>query len=83
MQTAVPTSQRLRSLATRATEFKQKSDNCSGQSETWSELSLDRFAEMLVEECVGVIEQHCLLDDQGPIDVNSLKMALRAHFGIR
>lgn len=80
MQTTVPTGQRVKALAAQATEFKQHSDNCSGQSETWSELSLDKFAQMVVEECVNVIEQHCLGVDQSSIDVNSLKIALRAHF---
>lgn len=81
MQTTAPTSQRVRALVTRATEFKQKSDHCSGQSDTWTELSLDKFAQMVVEECVSVIEKHCEGDDQSSIDFNSLKMALRAHFG--
>lgn len=81
MQTTVPTSQRVRALATQATELKQHSDNCSGQSESWSELNFDKFAQIFVEECVSVIEQHCLSVDQRPINVSSLKMALRAHFG--
>ncbi len=81
MQTTLPTSQRVRTLATQATEFKQSSDNCSGQSESWSELNFDKFAQIFVEECVSVIEQQCLGLDRGPINVNSLKMALHAHFG--
>lgn len=81
MQTTLPTSQRVRALATQATELKQHSDNCSGQSESWSELNFDKFAQMFVEECVSVIEQHCLGVDQRPINVDSLRMALRAHFG--
>ncbi|WP_057598100.1 hypothetical protein [Variovorax paradoxus] len=80
MQTTVPTSQRVKALAAQATEFKQHSDNCSGQSETWSELNLDKFVQMLVEECVGKIEEHCLEVDQRSINLNSLKSALRAHF---
>ena len=81
MQTTVPTGQRVKALAAQATEFKQHNDNCSGQSETWSELNLDKFAQMVVEECVSAIEQHCLGVDQNSINVNSLKIALRAHFG--
>lgn len=81
MQTTAPTNQRVRALATRATEFKQKSDHCSGQSDTWTELSLDKFAQMLVEECVSVIEQHWQGNDPSSIDLDSLKMALRAHLG--
>ncbi len=81
MQTTVPTNQRVRTLATQATEFKQSSDNCSGQSESWSELNFDTFAQMFVEECVSVIEQHCLGVDRRPINVDSMRMALRAHFG--
>ncbi|TWO64422.1 hypothetical protein FN976_28210 [Caenimonas sedimenti] len=81
MQTTEPKSQRVKALATRATELKQHSDNCSGQSESWSELNLDKFALALVEESISVIEQHCLRVDQRAIDVDSLKMALRAHFG--
>ncbi|MFC6280386.1 hypothetical protein [Polaromonas aquatica] len=81
MQTTVPTSQRLKALATHATEFKQNSDHCSGQSESWSELDLDKFAQMFVEECISVVEQHCLGVDQHPINVDSLKIALRVHFG--
>ncbi|WP_139352033.1 hypothetical protein [Polaromonas sp. A23] len=81
MQTTLPTSQRVKALANQATEFKQNSDNCSGQSESWSELNFDKFAQIFVEECVSVIEQHCLSVDQRPINVSSLKMALRAHFG--
>ncbi len=81
MQTTVPTSQRVKALATQATELKQSSDNCSGQSESWSELNFDKFAQMFVDECVSVVEQQCLGVDQRLINVNSLKMALRAHFG--
>lgn len=81
MQTTVPTGQRVKALAVQATEFKQHSDNCSGQSETWSELNLDNFAQMFVEECVSVIEEHCLGVDQRSINFNSLKIALHAHFG--
>lgn len=81
MQITVPTNQRVKALAVQATGFKQNSDNCSGQSESWSELNFDTFARMFVEECVSVIEQHCLGGDQRPINVKSLKMALRAHFG--
>ena len=83
METTAPTSQRVKALATRATEFMQKSDHCSGQSETWSELNLDKFAQLLVEECVSVIEQHCQGVGQSSIDANSLKLALRAHFETR
>jgi hypothetical protein len=80
MQTTVPTGERVKALAVQATEFKQHNDNCSGQSETWSELSLDKFAQMIVDECVRVIDQHCLAVGQSSIDVNSLKNALRFHF---
>lgn len=73
----------MKALATRATEFRQHSDNCSGQSESWSELNLDTFAQMIVEECVSVIQQHSVGVDQRPINVKSLEMALRAHFGIQ
>lgn len=78
-----PTNQRVKALATRATELKQHSDNCSDQSESWSELNLDKFAQIFVEESISVIEQHCLGIDQRPIDVRSLQIALRAHFGTR
>ena len=81
MQTTVPTSQRVRALVTQATEFKQTSDNCSGQSESWSELNFDKFAQMFVDECVSVIEQHCLRVDPRSINGKSLKVALHAHFG--
>jgi hypothetical protein len=80
MKTTVPTGRRVTVLAAQATEFKQNCDNCSGQSETWSELSLDKFAQMVVEECVSIIEQHWSGVDQSSINVNSLKIALRAHF---
>lgn len=83
MQTTVPTNQRVKALALQATEFKQNSDNCSGQSESWSELNFDTFARMFVEECGNAIEQHCLGGDQRAINAQSLKMALRAHFGIQ
>ena len=67
MQTTVPTGERVKALAVQATEFKQHNDNCSGQSETWSELSLDKFAQMIVDECVRVIDQHCLAVGQGVV----------------
>jgi hypothetical protein len=60
MQITVPTNQRVKALALQATGFKQNTDNCLGQSESWSELNFDTFARMFVEECVSVIEQHCL-----------------------
>lgn len=81
MQTTVPTNERVKALAVQATEFKQSSDHCSGQSQSWSELNLDNFARMFVEECVSIIEQHCPGVDQCAINVEALKMALRANFG--
>lgn len=81
MQTTAPTNQRVKALVTRATEFKQRCDHCSGQSDTWTELSLDKFAQMVVEDCVSMIEQHLQGNAPSSIDLNSLKIALRAHFG--
>jgi hypothetical protein len=82
MQTTEPTNQKFKALAVKATEIKQSSDHCSGQSETWSEVDFDAFARMLVEECVGVIEHHCAESERGLVGANSLKTALRAHFGL-
>lgn len=82
MHTTMPTNQRVKGLVVQATEFKQDCDNCSGQSESWSELNFDTFVRMFVEECVSVIEQNCQVDDQRQDNVESLKMAVRAHFGI-
>ena len=42
--------------------------------------ALADFAQMIVDECVRVIDQHCLAVGQSSIDVNSLKNALRFHF---
>lgn len=83
MQTAAPANQRVRALVNRATEFKQKSDHCSGQSETWTELNLDKFAQMMVEECFSVIEQNWQGNEASSTGLDSLKRALRAHYGTR
>jgi hypothetical protein len=82
MQTTEPTNQKIKALALKATEIKQASDHCSGESETWSEVSFDTFARMLVEECVGVIEHHCAESNQDLVNAKSLKIALLAHFGL-
>lgn len=80
MQTTEPTNHRVKALAVQATEIKQYSDHCSGQSEARSEVNLDAFARMLVEECVSAIEQHCAKEDHGLVKVETLKVVLRAHF---
>lgn len=82
MQTTEPKNQKIKDLAIKATQIKQTSDHCSGQSETWSEVDLDAFARMLVEECVCVIEQHCVESNQDLVNAKPLKIALLAHFGL-
>jgi hypothetical protein len=83
MKTTDPMNQKIKALAVQATEIKQASDHCSGQSETWSEVNLDTFARILVQECVGVIEQSSVGSEQGLFSVEALKVALRAHFGLQ
>ncbi len=82
MQTANIMSQRIKALIVQATEIKQTSDHCSGQSETWSEINFDTFARNLVEECVSVIEQNSVGREQGLVSNQALRAALLSHFGL-
>ncbi|UUX96642.1 hypothetical protein [Aquabacterium sp. J223] len=81
MQATEPTNEKIRALAFQATEIKQASDHCSGQSETWSELNLDAFARVLVEDCISLIEQQSPEGEQGLVKVGALKTALRQRYG--
>ena len=83
MQTTEPMNQRIKALALKATEIKQASDHCSGQCETWSEVNLDIFARILVQECVGVIEQNCVASEQSMASIDAIKATLRIHFGFQ
>ncbi|MBI2746997.1 MAG: hypothetical protein HYX45_15595 [Burkholderiales bacterium] len=74
--------QRIKALAVQATEIRQTSDHCSGQSETWSEMNLDTFTRILVEECAGVIKQNSAGLEQGLVSVEALKATLLSHFGL-
>lgn len=78
MQAGEPVNEKFKALAVQATEIKQTSDYCSGQSETWSEVNLDAYASLIVRECIAVIEQNC--GGQEHASVYALKEALFTHF---
>lgn len=70
---------RIRALAMRATEIKQANDHCSGQSEAWSEVNLDTYARLIVQECIDVIKHSS--EGKGQVRVDAADAALRSHFG--
>lgn len=80
MQITEPTNQRIKALLVQATEIKQTSDHCSGQSETWSEVNFDTFAKIFVNECIRVIDRYRTGVAQEAVNIELLKAALRSHF---
>ncbi len=83
MQTTEPTNQRVQALAVRATEIKQTNDHCSGHSETWSEINLDTFTRVLVEECAKAMAQSGVGGAHEQLSADVLKATLLEHFGLQ
>lgn len=83
MQTTETTNQRIKALAVQATEIRQTSDHCSGHSETWSEINLDTFTRVLVEECAKAITQYEVGGKHKQLNANTLKATLLEHFGFQ
>jgi len=82
MQAINSTNPKIKALATRAMDFKESSDHCTGKTETWTEINFDTFARLMIEECIGVAGKNAQPDDPDRVSIETLKSSLRAHFGL-
>ncbi|RZI65288.1 MAG: hypothetical protein EOP13_31830 [Pseudomonas sp.] len=82
MQAINSTHPKIKALATRAMDFKESSDHCTGKTETWTEINFDTFARLMIEECIGVAGKNAQPSDPDLVSIDTLKSALRTHFGL-
>lgn len=82
MQAINSTNPKVKALAFQATEIREANDHCSGQSDTWSEINFDTFAQLIVEECISVVERNCKSGNQDLVSLEAMKSKLRTHFGL-
>jgi len=70
--------QRIRQLAEQAGIYKL---NLSDETEYWI---MEKFAQLIVAECVGVVEGGSFLHDQAPtaIFARECSGAIKRHFGV-
>jgi hypothetical protein len=73
--------QKIKTLLIQATEMKEAKDHCTGQSNTWTEINHETFARLIVEQCIGLIEQDSQRDAQAASRAKALADTLRKHFG--
>lgn len=73
--------QKIKTLLIRATEMKEAKDHCTGQSNSWTEINHETFARLIVEQCIGLIEQNSEGDAQAAPRAKDLADILRKQFG--
>ena len=73
--------ERIRELSEQAEKYAD--DNFRGEP-TWSEAFESKFAELIIQECVGVVEGGRFLHDQAPtaIFAKECSGAIKRHFGV-
>ena len=59
-------------------------DDADFPIENWDNVPLEKFAELIVQECVGVVEGGSFLHDQAPtaIFARECSGAIKRHFGV-
>ena len=50
--------ERIKQLANKATRIVETTDHCSGESESHTEVDLEKFAELIVKEMLQTCEDH-------------------------
>ena len=73
--------ERTKQLANKATRIVETTDHCSGESESHTEVDLEKFAELIVKECVGVAEVSMPVNSY-PDDRLAVKNNVLKHFGV-
>jgi hypothetical protein len=73
--------ERIRELSEQAEKYAD--DNFRGEP-TWSEAFESKFAELIIQECVGVVEGGRFLHDQAPtaLFAKECSSAIKRHFGV-
>ena len=82
--------ERMIELYKEASEFAYKicreEGRAGGPSDhIWNTLSTGKFAELIVRECVGIVEGRGFLHDQAPdaIFARECSSAIKRHFGVK
>ena len=74
--------ERIQKLSEQAEKYAD--DNFRGEP-TWSEAFESKFAELIVQECVGVVEGGRFLHDEAPTAMfaRECSSAIKRHFGVK
>ena len=79
--------ERIKLLANKAIRIVVTTDHCSGESESHTEVDLEKFAELIVRECIGCCEQ--VISDPVPESVDTWLnggeqciQEIKQHFGV-
>ena len=72
--------EKIKQLKEQATKIVETTDHCSGASESHAEVDLEKFAELIVRECIDVVSPYAIrmenFDGGHPIT------DLKKHFGV-
>ena len=89
--------EKIKQLKEQATKIVETTDHCSGASESHAEVDLEKFAELIVRECMNKIEQagtyfntqpqytdaqNKLVDEGFTWGVESCQVMVKQHFGV-
>ena len=84
--------ERIKQLANKATRIVETTDHCSGASESHTEVDLAKFAELIVKEMCGMMEQaeddayHCFEPSERPTEyiewLRDWQERVAKHFGV-
>ena len=79
--------ERIKLLANKAIRIVVTTDHCSGESESHTEVDFEKFAELIVRECIGCCEQ--VISDPVPESVDTWLnggeqciQEIKQHFGL-
>jgi hypothetical protein len=72
--------EKIKQLKEQATKIVETTDHCSGASESHAEVDLEKFAELIVAECVSV-GRTAFLNDHSTVPVFPAEK-IKQHFGV-
>jgi hypothetical protein len=76
--------ERIKELAEQATSIVESPPNREGWTSSYAHFDKEKFALLIVRECVGVVEGGRFLHDQAPTAVFARECsgAIKRHFGV-